>query len=305
MQKQAKRDRRQIRDLETKSMKQQAASLEPGIATGMDNWSASDMYNDGQFAAEVSLTPNTVDGDLGSIDVSQASSPSEIPVETYPSLVTADTKSPVKDYQVVGLDSEGIEIVYAGDAARTDLQTQQLSNRSASRNKQTKTVTKTPTKKLALEFWPQADIGVTSNIPTISHQLAMATKPKKTSSGEIAQHYRNALASLRKGNHSVAEGEFTQFIRLYPKHAYADNAMYWLAEVYYDQKNYQEALRYFDKVIRQYPKGNKVSDAMLKSGYCHRQLGQIAQAKQRLTALQTRSPKSRAAKLAAETLEQL
>ena len=54
----------------------------------------------------------------------------------------------------------------------------------------------------------------------------------------------------------------------------ASNAQYWLGEVSYAQKNYEQAVQEFDKVISNYPKSFKLATAHLKKGMALIELGQ-------------------------------
>ena len=65
----------------------------------------------------------------------------------------------------------------------------------------------------------------------------------------------------------------------HPHHELADNAQYWLGEVYYDQKDYARALTEFRATVTAYPRGNKVADALLKVGFAYQALGEGAKAR--------------------------
>ena len=52
----------------------------------------------------------------------------------------------------------------------------------------------------------------------------------------------------------------------YPKSNSADNAQFWIGEIYYREKWYEKAILEYQKVIENYPQGNKISAALLKQG---------------------------------------
>jgi len=52
----------------------------------------------------------------------------------------------------------------------------------------------------------------------------------------------------------------------------APNAQYWLAESYYGQKNYPQAIEEFDLVIRDYPDSPKVPSALSKQADAYVQM---------------------------------
>ena len=50
----------------------------------------------------------------------------------------------------------------------------------------------------------------------------------------------------------------------HPDHSLADNAMYWLGECHYSSGQYAKAVTVFKKLVKAYPKAEKVPDALLK-----------------------------------------
>jgi TolA-binding protein len=54
--------------------------------------------------------------------------------------------------------------------------------------------------------------------------------------------YKQSLDHLKSGRHADAASGFREFLRRYPQHDYSDNAQYWLAECYYDLKDYVQTL---------------------------------------------------------------
>ncbi|MBZ0253820.1 MAG: tol-pal system protein YbgF, partial [Candidatus Methylomirabilis sp.] len=58
-----------------------------------------------------------------------------------------------------------------------------------------------------------------------------------------------------------------EYLRLYPKGEYADNAQYWIGETFYSEQDYERAALAFNDVLKKYPNGDKVSLAMLRLGF--------------------------------------
>lgn len=81
--------------------------------------------------------------------------------------------------------------------------------------------------------------------------------------------YDEAFQSLREGNYVRAATEFSNLLRSYPESPLASNAQYWLAECYYGQRRFQEAIDEFERVFLLYPSSNKVPASLLKIGYSH------------------------------------
>jgi tol-pal system protein YbgF len=117
--------------------------------------------------------------------------------------------------------------------------------------------------------------------------------------------YRAAYDDLRAGRHDEAVRGFRDFVRLYPRHDYADNAQYWLGECFYDRKQYAEAAAEFHKVVARWPLGNKAPDALLKLGFSLLASGDTQKGREALRELPGTYPRTEAARLAEERLAQL
>jgi tol-pal system protein YbgF len=127
-----------------------------------------------------------------------------------------------------------------------------------------------------------------------------ATKP--SSEDEI---YRSAKQAFDQGDSEAARKGFQEFISRYPDSKNADNAQFWIGEIYYREKWYEKAILEYQKVIEKYPKGNKVPAALLKQGLAFSNIGDNANAKLILEELGRKYPKSNEAKVAAEKLKEL
>jgi tol-pal system protein YbgF len=119
---------------------------------------------------------------------------------------------------------------------------------------------------------------------------------------EAMRAYTAALGKYRSGELPLAVAAFKRFIVRYAKHAYADNALYWLGESFYDLKNYRLALKMFRRVVDEYPNGNKAPAALLKMGFSYLKLDETKNARTVLAQVMRIFPDSGVAKLAAKTL---
>ncbi len=132
--------------------------------------------------------------------------------------------------------------------------------------------------------------------------VAPARERKRFDSRPI-ELYKHAFAQLQEKNHQEAIDAFGGFLDQYPNHDYSDNALYWMGEAYYDVQNYGKALECFQKVVTLYPSGNKVPDALLKSGLCYANSGDPATAKDIMGQLLGAYPATRAATIAQKKLQ--
>jgi tol-pal system protein YbgF len=150
-------------------------------------------------------------------------------------------------------------------------------------------------------------IEVTRRIPPISARAAVRSKIRDHEStgerGDAAGDYRAAVDLVKAAKYGDALVALRAFIERHPRHDYADNAQYWIGEVFYAQKDYEHALSEFRKVVEVYPRGNKVPDALLKLAYCHQAMGQREKAHAVLKQVVDLYPKSEPAMLAARRLE--
>ena len=116
------------------------------------------------------------------------------------------------------------------------------------------------------------------------------------------QAYQSAFNLLKSGRYEDAAVAFRQFIADYPTGSYADNALYWLGETYYITRQFEKAVQEFERLVTMHPNSQKLTHALLKSGYAHDELGNEAEAERALSELIERHPQSAAAGLARKRL---
>lgn len=117
--------------------------------------------------------------------------------------------------------------------------------------------------------------------------------------------YNNALRDFNGNKLDLATQEFADYLKFYPTTDLAGNAQFYLAEIEYRQSNYAAAVKDYDRVLEQYPGGNKTSAAQLKKGMALAQLGQKAAAVRELNSVVQRYPRSVEASTAREQLRKL
>ncbi len=114
--------------------------------------------------------------------------------------------------------------------------------------------------------------------------------------------YKTAKQAFDKLDFDTARERFQLFIKKYPKSRNADNAQFWIGEIYYREKWYEKAILEYQEVIEKYPKGNKVKDALLKQGYAFNNIGQKSNARIVLKELIKKYPGTNQAKIAKKKL---
>jgi tol-pal system protein YbgF len=86
--------------------------------------------------------------------------------------------------------------------------------------------------------------------------------------------YSNGLRDVTGGNYDLARKEFQDYLKFYGDTDLASNAQFYLGEIAYSQKNYQQAVAEYDRVLTNYPKSFKLAPAHLKKGMALIELGQ-------------------------------
>jgi tol-pal system protein YbgF len=137
---------------------------------------------------------------------------------------------------------------------------------------------------------PEAPIAVAAPAPVAP------PAPRRDDAAVAA--YRAALSDLAARRLDEALAGLDAFLRAHPRHPYADNALYWRAEIHYARRDYRGALVELSALIERYPSGNKVPDALLRIGLCHERMGDRARARQVFQRLRTQYPDSVAARMA-------
>jgi tol-pal system protein YbgF len=86
--------------------------------------------------------------------------------------------------------------------------------------------------------------------------------------------YSNGLRDITSGKYDLARQEFQDYLKYYGNTDLASNAQFYLGEIAYSQKQYQDAVSEFDKVLTNYPKSFKLAPARLRKGLALIELGQ-------------------------------
>jgi tol-pal system protein YbgF len=117
--------------------------------------------------------------------------------------------------------------------------------------------------------------------------------------------YESAKQAYDQGDFESAREGFKNLIKQYPTSKNADNAQFWIGEIYYHEKWYEKAILEYQKVIENYPKGNKVQASLLKQGFAFLNLGDTSNARLILSELIKKYPTSNEAKIAERKLKGL
>jgi tol-pal system protein YbgF len=137
----------------------------------------------------------------------------------------------------------------------------------------------------------------------LGSEKAEPSKPKaKKTPDEL---YAAAKQQFDRGEYEAAREQFQAFLDQHPKSKQADNAQFWLGEVFYREKWYEKAILEYQKVIENYPKGDKIRGALLKQGFSFLNLDDKSNARLILRELIRKYPDSNEAEIAKKKLKTL
>ena len=86
--------------------------------------------------------------------------------------------------------------------------------------------------------------------------------------------YSNGLSDIQTGKNDLARSEFQDYLKYYGDTELASNAQFYLGEIAYSQRQYQQAVTEYDKVLTNYPKSFKLAPARYKKGMALIELNQ-------------------------------
>ena len=127
-------------------------------------------------------------------------------------------------------------------------------------------------------------------------------KTKKLSDADL---YTSSKQAFDQGDFEAARKGFHKIITDFPTSENADNAQFWIGEIYYREKWYEKAILEYQKVIENYPKGNKVPASLLKQGFAFLSLGDKANARLILNELAKKYPDTNEGKIAVQKLKEI
>ena len=132
-------------------------------------------------------------------------------------------------------------------------------------------------------------------------------KPVLTSitPGNADQLFAAAYGDYSRGNYSLALDEFRNYVETYPSSEMADNAQYWIGEIYYAQKKLPEAAAEFEKVRIISPSGDKTATAMYKRGVVLLDMGRKEEAVAQFLTVYKDYSKTKEGELAFQKLQEI
>lgn len=104
--------------------------------------------------------------------------------------------------------------------------------------------------------------------------------------------YGELVKAYRSNDEIGFKSRLQTFMTRFASSSYADNALYLAGRMAFQNKNYGEAIRYYQQVITKYPRSNKVVGAKLAKGIAYKQMNLQPQARTVFVDLRKRFPGS-------------
>lgn len=114
-----------------------------------------------------------------------------------------------------------------------------------------------------------------------------------------------ALAVFRKGEFPAAQAAFTDFLKRYAQSGYRVQALFWLGNAQYANRDYRGAIGNFRALIAQAPDHPRAPESVLSIANCQIELKDNAAARRTLDELVKAYPQSEAAAAARDRLARL
>jgi tol-pal system protein YbgF len=138
-------------------------------------------------------------------------------------------------------------------------------------------------------------LGIGKKEPVTENETAKTPLKQSIDKEEL---YSEAYRTFKDGNYSAAREKFGEFLKSFSGTEYSDNAQFWIGECYYFEGKYEEAILEYEKVVQNYPEGNKVPNALLKQALSFLKLEDKSSSKLLLQRVIKEYPNTNAAKIA-------
>jgi tol-pal system protein YbgF len=119
-----------------------------------------------------------------------------------------------------------------------------------------------------------AGSGSSALVPTGSAPASSASGATGGPAPSADTLYSNGLRDITSGKYDLANSEFQDYLKYYGDTDLASNAQFYLGEIAYAQRNFDQAVQEYDKVLNNYPKSFKLAPSMYKKGMALLELGQ-------------------------------
>ncbi|MBF0343140.1 MAG: tol-pal system protein YbgF [Nitrospirae bacterium] len=155
------------------------------------------------------------------------------------------------------------------------------------------------------------DSGLQHKNPTVAPartEPPLSTTPTphaQPESNNAKAMYDAAVKDFQDSKLKEAREKFNSLLKDYPSNPLAGNSHFWIAETYYKEGSYEDAILSYDVVVKKYPGNSKIPAAKLKQAQAFIEIKDPRTAKTILQQLIEEFPKSTEADIAKKTLQGL
>ncbi|RJQ54833.1 MAG: tol-pal system protein YbgF [Nitrospiraceae bacterium] len=89
---------------------------------------------------------------------------------------------------------------------------------------------------------------------------------KEAPKPDVKDIYLAGYQAYNEGKTVEAREKLSTVLKDYPDNEYTDNARFWIAESYYKDGNYEDAILAYEEILKKSPKSDKVPGVLLKQG---------------------------------------
>jgi tol-pal system protein YbgF len=116
--------------------------------------------------------------------------------------------------------------------------------------------------------------------------------PQQLANVDTNSEYNSAMRLLARARYDEARSAFRSFADNHPDDMLTPQAVYWVGDIAYVQKDYTDAARAFTEQIKKYPKSDRAPDSMLKLGQSLIAMGQKQEGCTTLGAIKAKYPQA-------------
>ncbi len=143
------------------------------------------------------------------------------------------------------------------------------------------------------------------SVKELGERLSTLETAMKESAVTPAKAYEAAYGLYTEKKYPDSREEFGRFLKRFPEHKLAGNARFWLAETYYAEKDFENAILAYEEMLKTYKDSPKAPAAMLKQAMAFLETGDKRAARSILRELLEKHPDSEQAGPAKKKLEEL
>ena len=165
--------------------------------------------------------------------------------------------------------------------------------------------TSPPQESPAIEVEQEKQARIPETPPARQSQQPSASAPAPEPVLSEKDLYNQAYALYTDGDYGKARKQFQEFLQRHPTSSKSDSALYWIAQCYYKEKKYEDAIATCDDVIKKFPKGTKTADAYYLQALAFCEIQDPLTAQILLETLMQNFPDSEAAKLGKKKYDEL